>query len=84
MLFLASCETGRRLDAHHEREALSFSNAALVSGCRHVVAPILPVDDLLSAVVVADFCQRLPETDALTAYQQTVAALWGVRRAELA
>ena len=30
MLFLASCEMGRRTENRYEREAVSFSNAALV------------------------------------------------------
>ncbi|WP_327134869.1 CHAT domain-containing protein [Streptomyces sp. NBC_01343] len=75
MLFLASCEMGRRFDRHQERESVSFSNAALVSGCRRVVAPILPVNDLLSAVLVDEFCRRLPVDGSLLAYQGASAAV---------
>jgi hypothetical protein len=84
MLFLASCEMGRRLDEHHERESVSFSNAALVSGCRHVVAPILPVNDLLSAVVVDEFCRRLPADGSVLAFQKALAAVRAMTRTDLA
>lgn len=83
MLFLASCEMGRRLDEHHERESVSFANAALVSGCRHVVAPILPVNDLLSAVVVAEFGQRLPTDGSLPACQGALDAVRAMTRPDL-
>lgn len=75
MLFLASCEMGRRLDEHHERESVSFSNAALVTGCRYVVAPVLPVNDLMSAVVVDEFSRRLPWQSSPVAYREALAAL---------
>ncbi|MGW8507658.1 hypothetical protein [Streptomyces sp. CLCI03] len=83
MLFLASCEMGRRLDEHHERESVSLSNAALVSGCRHVVAPILPVNDLMSAVVVAEFGRRLPADGSLRACQGALDAVGAMTRSDL-
>ncbi|MGW2047709.1 hypothetical protein ACWCPF_21375 [Streptomyces sp. NPDC001858] len=82
MLFLASCEMGRRLDEHHERESVSFSNAALVSGCRHVVAPILPVNDLISALVVAEFGRRLPADGSLAACQGALDAVRAMTRSD--
>ncbi|MFI1769591.1 CHAT domain-containing protein [Streptomyces sp. NPDC020800] len=75
MLFLASCEMGRRLHEHHERESIAFSNAALVAGCRHVVAPVLPVNDLMSALVVDEFCRRLSAEGSLRAYEGAMATV---------
>jgi len=83
MLFLASCEMGRRLDERHERESVSFSNAALVSGCRYVVAPALPVNDLMSAVVVDEFSRRLRSRDSALAYQEALTAVRTMTRTDL-
>jgi CHAT domain-containing protein len=75
MLFLASCEMGRRSGSVYERESVSFSNAALVAGCRYVVAPILPVNDFVSAVLVSEFCQRVSALGIVHAYRAAVKKL---------
>jgi len=69
MLFLASCEMGRRTEDRYEREAVSFSNAALVAGCSYVVAPVLPVNDLVSALIVTRFCANLRRLGPVGAYR---------------
>ena len=69
MLFLAACEMGRRAEEVHERESVSFANAALIGGCKYVVAPSLPVNDLVSAVLVSVFCRRLPSLGSVGAYR---------------
>jgi hypothetical protein len=80
MLFLASCEMARRSGHVYERESISFANAALVSGCQFVVAPVLPVNDLVTAVLVAEFCRSLRELGSVDAYRVAIGKVRSLSR----
>ena len=81
-LLLASCEMGRRHDVSHEQEALSVANAALIGGCRFVVAPARPVNDLVSALLVVEFARRLATGPPAEAYGGAIRALRQLTGAE--
>jgi CHAT domain len=77
MLFLAACEMGLGYANSHEREALSFANASLIGGSRYTVAPALPVNDFVSAILVTEFAAQARTTSPPLAYNT---ALEAVRR----
>lgn len=72
LLFIAACQMGRSNSSDHEREALSFANASLIGGCRYVAAPVLPVDDLVSAVLVTEFAARACTASPPLAYHSAM------------
>jgi hypothetical protein len=84
LLFIAACETGRGNSSDHEREALSFANASLVGGCRYVAAPVLPVDDLVSAVLVTEFAARTRVVSPPLAYHAAVGTIRQLSQDEFA
>jgi hypothetical protein len=72
LLFLAACEMGFGYADSHEREALSFANASLIGGSRYTVAPALPVNDLTSALLVAEFAAQLTSASPPMAYHRAL------------
>jgi len=82
LLFLAAYEMGLGYFSDHERETLSFANASLVGGSRYPVVPALPVNDLVSALLVREFAARAATTSPPLAYHTTLEAIQRLTRAE--
>ncbi|GIE95247.1 CHAT domain-containing protein [Paractinoplanes rishiriensis] len=72
---VAACNAGRRGDTAYEREAFSFATAALAGGCTWAAAPIAPVNDLASALLVTDFVTGLRDQEPPNAFADALAGL---------